>query len=200
MMLLATTSLLVAALCQISSTTPIIQSAERDGGIISSKASVMPTAVGAEVDPLSERVQRIKRGREMKASAQLPHTTTEAISIFVSMLNSQMGLAFDSSGILDINLGDGIFGLPFSTRARNPTAASVNLTIGQADVPKQQGTASNARVRTPEDMAKDRGLKPPCTSPQVIPFHPTIPTEEYRKLKAKADARNGGSRTGGSSR
>ncbi len=66
------------------------------------------------------------------------------------------------------------------------TAAGVNPVTVQADVLKQQGESSNATIRTPEDMARDRGLKPPGTGPQVIPIHPTIPVDEYRKLKAQA--------------
>ncbi len=66
-MLVATTSL-VAASCQVSSTAPVIHSAEGDGEIISSEAPVPPPAGGAAVNPLSERAQRIKSGRETPAA------------------------------------------------------------------------------------------------------------------------------------
>ena len=66
-MLVAATSV-VGASCHIPSTTPLIHTAEDDGEIITSEVAVTPTAGGAAVNPLSERAQRIKSGRETPAA------------------------------------------------------------------------------------------------------------------------------------
>jgi hypothetical protein len=62
----ATTSLFAASR-NVPSTTPLIHAADRNE-IISEDTARRPTAGGAAVNPLSERAQRIKAGRETPAA------------------------------------------------------------------------------------------------------------------------------------
>jgi hypothetical protein len=44
-------------------------------------------------------------------------------------------------------------------------------------------TTSGGVVRTPADIERDRDIVPPADAPQEVPNLPTVPLDEYRKLK-----------------
>ena len=59
-------------------------------------------------------------------------------------------------------------------------------TAPQGDAAVTQGipaTAPGAIVRTPEDIQKDRDIVPQGEAPREVPNPPTIPSDQYWKLK-----------------
>jgi hypothetical protein len=59
----------------------------------------------------------------------------------------------------------------------------------QGDAAVTQGipaTAPGAIVRTPEDIQKDRDIVPQSEAPREVPNPPTIPSDQYWKLKQRS--------------
>jgi hypothetical protein len=59
----------------------------------------------------------------------------------------------------------------------------------QGDAAVTQGipaTAPGAIVRTPEDIQKDRDIVPQGEAPREVPNPPTIPSDQYWKLKQRS--------------
>jgi hypothetical protein len=60
--------------------------------------------------------------------------------------------------------------------------------------------APAARVRTPEDIERDRDIAPQGNEPVEVPNHSTIPWDQYQKLKQQSGERTPGGEQGGPAR
>jgi hypothetical protein len=61
-------------------------------------------------------------------------------------------------------------------------------------------TASGGVVRTPADIERDRDIVPPADAPQEVPNPPTVPLDEYRKLKQDSGRNAPGNQQAGPAR
>ncbi len=69
----------------------------------------------------------------------------------------------------------------------------------QGDAAVTQGipaTAPDAIVRTPEDIQKDRDIVPQSEAPREVPNPPTIPSDQYWKLKQRSGESTPGNEQG----
>ena len=73
----------------------------------------------------------------------------------------------------------------------------------QGDAAVTQGipaTAPDAIVRTPEDIQKDRDIVPQSEAPREVPNPPTIPSDQYWKLKQRSGESTPGNEQGSPAR
>ena len=61
-------------------------------------------------------------------------------------------------------------------------------------------TAPGAIVRTPEDIQKDRDIVPQGEAPREVPNPPTIPSDQYWKLKQRSGESTPGNEQGSPAR
>ena len=78
-----------------------------------------------------------------------------------------------------------------------PEAAPQGDTVVTQGIP---ATAPGAIVRTPEDIQKDRDIVPQGEAPREVPNPPTIPSDQYWKLKQRSGESTPGSEQGSPAR
>jgi hypothetical protein len=82
---------------------------------------------------------------------------------------------------------------PASAQGTPDTTPQRNAAVSQGTV----GAAPGAVVRTPEDIARDRDIVPQGNAPLEVPNRPTIPWDQYLKLKQGSGENTPGNEKGG---
>ena len=82
---------------------------------------------------------------------------------------------------------------PASAQGTPDTTTQRNAAVSQGTV----GAALGAVVRTPEDIARDRDIVPQGNAPLEVPNRPTIPWDQYLKLKQGSGEITPGNEKGG---